>query len=395
MFTRKAYKTMLSRLKAPRKLIQVVTGPRQVGKTTLLEQIRDAIPIKSHYASADDPMLKNRVWIEQQWHIAQLQARAHKTGAILILDEIQKIPDWSSIVKALWDKDSRDKTPLKVVLLGSSPLLIQKGLTESLAGRFETVYMQHWSYSEMKSAFNWTLEQYIYFGGYPGAASLIHDQQRWTQYIVDSLIETTISRDVLLMNIVKKPALLRRLFQLGCQYSGQVLSFQKMMGQLHDAGNTTTLAHYLDLLSDASILTGLQKYANKHVRQRSSSPKFQVFNNAFISAQSGMTFEEAQLDREFWGRLVESAVGAHLINEARGTNMEIFYFRDGNQEVDFILRLGKKIVAIEVKSGRYPTYLPGLESFKNRYQPNRVLLVGGGGVLLSKFLSSPLDDWLD
>jgi hypothetical protein len=297
-------------------------------------------------------------------------------------------------VKRLWDEDTRAKRLLKVVLLGSAPLLIQRGLTESLAGRFEVLRLPHWSYAEMREAFGFGLDQYLYYGGYPGAAPLAGEPARWKRYIVDALIETTISRDVLLLTRVDKPALLRRLFELGCRYSGQVLSYTKMLGQLHDAGNTTTLAHYLELLAGAGMLTGLPKFAGAAVRSRGSSPKLQVFNTALLTAQSGLTPAEARADREFWGRLTESAVGAHLANAAACGVCELFYWREGNREVDFVVRGGRVVVAIEVKSGRAPVALPGLAAFKEAFKPKRTLLVGGDGIPVDEFLSRPVADWL-
>jgi hypothetical protein len=280
------------------------------------------------------------------------------------------------------------------VLLGSAPLLVRQGLTESLAGRFEILHLPHWSYAEMREAFGFSLGEYVYFGGYPGAAPLIGDPSRWRRYLLDSLIETTISRDVLLMTRVDKPALLRRLFELGCRYSGQVLSYTKMLGQLHDAGNTTTLAHYLDLLGSAGMLAGVPKYTARSVRQRGSSPKLQVLNTALMTAQSGLNPDEARADREFHGRLVESAVGAHLANAAAAGDCDLFYWRERNREVDFVVRAGKTLVAIEVKSGRSPNVLPGLGAFSESFQPRRTLLVGGDGIPLAEFLSRPVSHWV-
>ncbi len=256
------------------------------------------------FASADEPTLRGSDWINAQWEAARLLLRdTGRGGALLVLDEVQKVPHWSEAVKRLWDADTRARRPLKVVLLGSAPLLVQRGLTESLAGRFEIVHLPHWTWAEMHDAFAWNLEQYLFYGGYPGAAPLIGEPDRWARYIRDSLIETTIARDVLLLSRVDKPAVLRRLFDLGCAYSGQILSYTKMLGQLQDAGNATTLAHYLELLSGAGMLVGLQKYAAAAVRQRGSSPKLQVLNTALMTAPSGMAFSVARRDREFWGRL--------------------------------------------------------------------------------------------
>ena len=253
--------------------MQVVAGPRQVGKSTLVQQVTEGLAAAVRYASADEPTLRGPEWIAQQWEAARLIAREGGTrGAVLALDEIQKIPGWSEAVKRLWDEDTRRGVPLRVVLLGSAPLLIARGMSESLAGRFELLHLPHWSFAEMRAAFGFGLDEYLYFGGYPGAASLIHEPERWRRYIVDSLIETSVSRDVLLLTRVDKPALLRRLFDLACRYSGQILSYTKMLGQLHDAGNTTTLAHYLDLLAGAGLVCGVQKFAGDAARSRGSSP---------------------------------------------------------------------------------------------------------------------------
>lgn len=394
-FIRSHASVLSRRLRETRRFIQAVAGPRQVGKTTLVTQVVEASHMAARFASADEPTLRGRDWIEQQWEAARLEAgEAGKGGAVLVLDEIQKIPNWSETVKRLWDEDTRTRCPLKVVVLGSAPLLISRGLTESLAGRFELLHLPHWSYSEMHSAFGWNLEQYLYHGGYPGSAPLIKDQQRWKRYVLDSLIETTISRDVLLLSRVDKPAMLRRLFELGCRYSGQILSYTKMLGQLQDAGNSTTLAHYLDLLAGAGMVCGLQKFAGEPVRQRGSSPKLQVFNVALMTAQTGYTLREAVSDREFWGRVVESAVGAHLANAAATGECELFYWRDRGVEVDFIVRSGHSITAIEVKSGRTSNARSGLVAFEAAFKPHRKLLVGGDGIALEAFLSRPVQFWV-
>jgi uncharacterized protein len=374
----------------------VLAGPRQVGKTVLARQVIEDLAIPSHYASADEPTLRGRTWLEQQWDLARLQTDSNggEKEALLVLDEVQKITDWSEIVKRLWDEDSAAKRQLKVVLLGSAPLLIQKGLTESLAGRFEIIPATHWSFGEMREAFGWDLETYIFFGGYPGSAELIGDQSRWRRYIIDSLIETTISRDILLLTRVDKPALLRRVFQLACDYSGQIVSYQKMLGQLQDAGNTTTLAHYLELLAGAGMVIGLPKYSGGRARQRGSSPKLHVMNNALMTASSDLDFNNIRKDRDTWGRLVESAAGAHLINGTRGTNAEVFYWRERSHEVDFVLRSGRSTVAIEVKSGRAREAVAGMEAFSKVFKVTRKLLIGGDGVSIEEFLLNPVEYWL-
>ncbi len=380
------------RLAEPRRFIQVVAGPRQVGKTTLVQQVVEAAGLPVVFASADEPTLRGPAWIAQQWDAARLALGPR--GGLLVLDEVQKASGWAESVKRLWDEDTRARRPLKVVLLGSAPLLIGRGHSESLAGRFEVLHLPHWSAAEMRDAFGWPVERFLFYGGYPGAAALVDDHGRWVRYIRDALIETTIARDVLLLTRVDKPALLRRLFELGCRYSGQVLSYTKMLGQLQDAGNTVTLAHYLDLLAAAGMVTGLPKYAGQAVRSRGSSPKLQVLNTALMTAQSGLTPAEAHADREFRGRLVESAVGAHLANAAAAGTCEVFYWRERNREVDFVVRAGRMLTAIEVKSGRTREMPPGLAAFAEAFKPDRTLLVGGDGIPVEDFLLAPVEHWV-
>jgi hypothetical protein len=394
-FVRGHARALSRRLLGPRRFLQVVAGPRQVGKTTLVRQVLAGLEAPSWQASADEPALRGREWIEQQWEAARLLAfEAGRGGAVLALDEIQKVPGWSETVKRLWDDDGRRRVPLRVVLLGSAPLLIQRGLTESLAGRFELLHLPHWSFGEMREAFGWTHERYLYFGGYPGAAPLAREPARWARYVKDALVETTISRDVLLLTRVDKPALLRRVFELACAYSGQELAYNKMLGQLQDAGNTTTLAHYLELLGAAGMVTGLQKFAGDRARRRGSSPKLQVLNTALLTAQAGLGPHEARRDPEFWGRLVESAVGAHLAGAAAAGVCEVFYWRDGHHEVDFVVRAGRLVVAIEVKSVRRRGALPGMAAFEAAFHPDRKLLVGADGIPLDSFLERPVERWL-
>ncbi len=384
-FKRKHVEILLSRLNEKRRLIQVLAGPRQTGKTTIARQVASSLDQRVHYASADEPVIRGTAWIEQQWETARAM---DQKGSVLILDEIQKIPGWSETIKRLWDSDSIRRINLHVVILGSAPLLIQKGLTESLAGRFEIIPVTHWSFTEMKKAFGWTLDEYVYYGGYPGSAHLIGDRERWAHYIIDSLIETTISRDILLMTRVDKPALLRQLFHLGSSYSGQIVSYQKLVGQLQDAGNTTTLAHYLKLLQGAGMLAGIQKYSGKKILQRSSSPKLIVLNTALMSATSHLSLRDIKDQPEQWGRHMETAVGAHLVNSSIGSMMEVFYWREREREVDFILRKGKNVIALEVKSGRKRESTLGMQIFSTHYKPQRIMLIGEGGIPIKDFLET-------
>jgi predicted AAA+ superfamily ATPase len=375
-------------MQEPRRFLQVLAGPRQVGKTTLARQAMESFSGHTSYATADSPSPDDRVWIEQQWETARFRCRQAQSW-LLVLDEVQIIPGWPETVKKLWDEDTAEGLDLRILLLGSSPLLVQQGLTESLAGRFEMLRVGHWSLAEMQEAFGVSLDEYIYFGGYPGAAPLMKDENRWRRYLLDSLIETTISRDVLLMSRVDKPALLRQLFHLGCLYSGQILSYQKMLGQLHDAGNTTTLAHYLELLSGAGMLCGLPKFSGHIVKQRGSSPKLQALNNALMTAQAASEFAEVRQDPERWARVVESAVGAYLADGAMRGEYELFYWREASKEVDFVLRRGEKVLALEVKAGNRRTTLPGMAEFDRAFGPARKLLAGGGGIPIEDLLRIP------
>lgn len=395
MFLRPISQVLIKRLEEPRRFIQALIGPRQTGKTTIARQIISKVDLASHYVSADEPMLRDRVWIEQQWETARLGLTNGDQGksGVLVLDEVQKVTGWSETVKRLWDEDTARGLPLHVIILGSSQMLMQQGLTESLAGRFEIIPITHWSFMEMRDAFGWDVDQYIYFGGYPGAVELIQNQERWRRYIIDSLIETTVSRDVLLMRRVDKPALLRRLFELGCLYSGQILSYQKMLGQLQDAGNTTTLAHYLNLFEGAGLLMGLQKYAGQKVRRRSSSPKLLTLNTGLMSALAAPSFEEAKRQTDHWGRLAETSVGAALANAIRGRSLDLSYWSGRNREVDFVLSRGNTVIAIEVKSGQKKTSLPGMEAFSKEFAVKKTLLVGYNGIPLEDFYCVPVEEW--
>ena len=391
MFQRPQLSTLVARLRSTPRFLQILAGPRQVGKTTLVQQAMADFSGLTRYASADLPAAPNAEWIEQQWRLARLMVT--EGTALLVLDEVQKVPRWADTVKMLWDEDRAVGRLLHVVLLGSSQFLMQRGLGESLAGRFELIRVPHWSFVEMRAAFGWEVDRYLYFGGYPGAAVLIEDESRWKSYIRDAIIEPTISRDVMDLARIDKPALLRRLFVLGCTYSGQILSYQKMIGQLQDAGNTTTLAHYLNLLSGAWMLTGLDKFAGDTARRRAASPKCLAFNTALVAAQLTQDFAAVRENGELWGRLVESAVGAHLLNTAP-PGMEITYWRERNREVDFVLRYGNKVLAIEVKSGRNKGALAGLKLFSTNFSAVPGLLLGTGGIALEEFLAVEPESWM-
>ena len=386
-YKRVYYQTLKDRVKQKRKFIQVLTGPRQVGKTTIVRQLCDRIDIPFLYVTADNVMNSSGVWIEQQWETARIKLKTSSEHEfLLIIDEIQKINNWSEIIKQLWDTDTFEKRRLKVVLLGSSGLMLQQGLNESLAGRFEIIEIPHWSFREMKDCFGISEEQYAWFGGYPGTVSFINDEERWKDYVRNALIESTISKDILMLTRISKPALMRQVFEMGVHYSAQILSFNKMLGQLQDAGNTTTIAHYLRILDTAGLITGITKYYTEKYREKTSSPKWQVRNTALISALSEQNFEEVQADYIHWGRIIESAIGAHLVNKSKEGGYKVYYWRHRNEEVDYVLKKADKIIGIEVKSGN-AGQTKGMSIFKSKYNPYKVFLVGTSGITWQEFLS--------
>lgn len=390
-YLRAQSKLLKTRLLEKRLFIQVLLGPRQVGKSTIATEVAASLGLKTLFLSGDHPQLRSTVYLEQQWNALRSGLKKKETG-LLIIDEVHKFENWSDIIKDIWDQDTRNKVNIKVLLLGSAPLLIQTGLGESLFGRFEVIQTPHWDYNEMHSAFKTNLDHYIYFGSYPGAAKLIKNEDRFRSYINESIVETTLSRDIMLLKRIDKPALLRRLFQLCYEYSGQILTYQKILGQLQDAGNTTTLAHYLDLLSQVGMVTGLQKYPGEKVRQRASPPKLQVYNNALMMLKESEIFSECKKNSKEWGRRVESAVGSHLLNQSKVKGFEIYYWRDGDYEVDFVLKKGTQLVAIEVKSGEHKPDWTGLEEFKKRYESTKIHIVGNHGIPLKDFfLMDPVD----
>lgn len=391
MFKRQHTSVLSSRIEEPRRFIQVIAGARQVGKSTMVKQVTQQMTIPHLLTTAEEAPDKNPAWISYVWQQARQTMRLNNYPEfLLVIDEIHKLDNWSEVVKAEWDTDTMRDVNIKVVLLGSSRLLIKDGLTESLAGRYELIEMEHWSFSEMREAFGMSVEQYIYYGGFPGAATLLDDEKRWRKYMKDAIIEPAITKDVLTTKRVLKPALLRQLFRLGCAYSGELLSFNKILGQLQDAGNTSTLANYLQLLDESKLLCGLQQFAADDARKYKSVPKYQVYNSGLLSANNSLSFKDVYLSPAEWGKWVESAVGAYLLNHADRLEYKVYYWRHDSDEVDFILQRSRQLVAIEVKSGRRKMN-QGLTLFRERFHPAMELVVGGEAMPIEQFLLLDLE----
>lgn len=390
MYKRRQFDELKSRIEEVRNKIQVISGPRQVGKSTLVKQVLKEISIDFTFISADNVEKNNVSWINEVWETARQRMKLKKTSEyLLVIDEVHKVNNWSEAVKKEWDADTFKDVNIKVVILGSSRLLIKDGLTESLAGRYELIHMSHWSFKEMKEAFGMDLEHYIFFGGYPGGVGFINNEVRWRKYIKDSIVAPAIAHDILMTKTIYKPELMKQLFELGCTYSGEEIALTKLLGQLQDAGNITTLANYLSTLNESHLLCGLQKYANDNARKYNSVPKMMVYNTALLSSLYGLNYSQVFTNPKMWGRWVESAVGTHLLNMANELDYRIYYWRERNDEVDFILEYNRQCIAIEVKSGRRTTNA-GISVFKEKFRPLHTFIVGNGGIPLEEFLSSDL-----
>ena len=395
MYKRTQFRELESRIAETRNKIQVISGPRQVGKSTMVKQVLQETSIPYMFVSADNVDHANTTWIGEMWETARARMKVAQTKEfLLVIDEVHKIDNWSEAVKKEWDEDTFNDLNLKVVILGSSRLLLKDGLTESLAGRYELIRMPHWSFAEMHEAFDIDVDQYIYYGGYPGGAMYIKDERRWRKYIKDSIVAPAIEKDVLRTKVIYKPALMKQLFELGCAYSGEELSLNKMLGQLQDAGNVTTLASYLTTLDESRLLCGLKKYASDNARKYNSVPKLMVYNTALFSVQSGMTFQKAYATPKLWGRWVESIIGAHLLNQADEYDYRLYYWRVRGDEVDFIIEYNRQCIAIEVKSGRR-TSNNGLALFQEQFHPVHSFVVGSGGVPIDEFLRWDIGNLLD
>ncbi|KAA8816080.1 ATPase [Bifidobacterium rousetti] len=385
-YERKLVDRLVARLREPRRFMQVVAGPRQTGKTTAVRQALAKAGLPHRFARASQELGMAREWLRREWGEARLLAARSDGPVVLVVDEIQMVPQWSAVVKSLWDEDTDNGSGPLVVLTGSSALLLQKGLRESLAGRFELLRCQQWDFGEVRDAFGMGLDDYLFFGGYPGSLPLRGDPGRWLAYMNDAIVGPSILNDVIGLERIAKPALMRALFSLGAAYSAQEMSYRKIMGQLDDAGNTTTIAHYLDVLSDAGLLAGIQKYSGQTVRRRASSPQLAVYDTSLMTASYGPARDLLLADPDRRGHLVESAVGAYLLRRSASEGFEVNWWRDrDNREVDFVVTSGVSRTAIEVKSGRIRR-LDGLDAFCAAYPGTRTMVVGS--------YETPLEDFL-
>ena len=367
MYQRRHLNILKSRMAEPRRRMQIVMGPRQVGKSTLVGQFTEGTSVPFDFFAADNVNRFDTSWIPNKWQQARMRMDIHSEQEhILIIDEVKKIKGWSEQVKKEWDEDSRNHRNLKVILLGSSRLLLQKGLEESLEGRFETIKMGYWDWQEMHDAFGFSMDEYVYFGGFPGLAPDIQDEDRWRNLMEDSIISPILTRDILEIEEIRNPALLRQVFELACTESAKELSLTKMQGTMN-SGTVPTIKNYLDILSKSMTVQPLQNYFPSRIKEKQSVPKMQVYNNAFRNRFGKFSFDEARVDPAEWGRQVESAVGAHLANRAMTDDYELFYWRnERRQECDYVLRKGQSLVAIEVKSGSVDKAV-GFEKFKEQF----------------------------
>jgi len=389
VITREITKKITASIVQSSQFLHVIVGPRQVGKSTAAKQVAQELGLPTHSVTADGPEIRTAMWLEEQWHIA-LTLGSEERPALLVVDEMQKIPGWSETVKLLWDRiKDRPKNPLRVLLLGSSSLLIQDGLTESLAGRFLLHRFPHWSLPEMQELCGWGLTQWLYYGGYPGGAPLVASETTWRSYILDSLIETTLSRDILQLQRITKPALLRALFFTAMKHPAEIISYTKLMGLIPDAGNASTVAHYTQLLASAFLLQPLPLYPSHS--SRASKPKIIVQNNALITATSDRSFDETAHNSHRIGRLAENAVGAHLLNTLHPSEYRVSYFRERvrgrDLEVDFVITRGDTVVALEVTTAESHSRA-GIEAFKQQVPSAHAITVGPGGIPLADFLST-------
>lgn len=339
-------------------LLMVVLGPRQVGKTTtILKYLEEYHRHNSIYVSADAVFNSGAQWLIEQWTRAVLEKK------LLVIDEIQKCENWSETIKMLYDKSKKEKKLVQCILLGSSSLQIQKGLSESLTGRFRLIRVYHWNFAESKLGYGLSFEQYLKIGGYPG--SYVFKGSDWESYLKHSIVSTVIEKDILQYQNVKSPALFKQAFEILCSYPAQEISYTKLLGQLQDKGNVELVKYYLQLYEGAFLFKTLEKYSEKTVLTKASSPKILPMAPAlyYLGILDDYSAEEK-------GRVFELLVGAQLVR----TEEKVFYWRNGNDEVDFVVKRGRRVWAIEVKSGRKKTS-KGLVAFCKQFPSAKTVVI--------------------
>lgn len=371
--------TLLKRLREPAPgRLQLLTGPRQVGKTTLLLELCKPLGDGAYYVAADDPQAGLPGFWERIW--AEAERRTSTGPGVIFIDEVQHVADWAARIKAQYDRLKRKKIPLHIVVTGSSALRLGTGSRESLAGRFERLVLTHWSASALKETFGFSSSDAtltaVQLGSYPGALQFRGDTSRWRAYVRDSIIEPAIGRDVLALGVVRRPALLRQIFAVAVASPAQIVSLQKLQGQLQDRGALETVAHYLALLEEAYLVASLQKFAQHEHRRRSAPPKLVVLNNAMLSAMHPEGAPEQSHEPARFGLWVENACLAFAWNAGQ----RVTYWREEPLEVDCVTEGNWGRWAIEIKTGIVEsTHLKGLLEFCRRNPQFRPLVVTAPG----------------
>ncbi len=355
--------------------IQLLAGPRQVGKTTLLLEVAERFGKQSVYAAADAPEAALPGFWERI--VARTEETAAARGrAILLLDEAHLLHGWGARLKGVWDRFKRRKTPVHIVASGSSALHLAVGSRESLAGRYERLTLTHWSARSIAEVYGVPTEEaadlVVRMGSYPGAFPLRKDVARWSAYVRDAILEPAIGRDILALAAVRRPALLRQVFGVAASSPAQIVSLQKLQGQLQDAGALETLAHYLALLDEAFLVASLPKYSTNVARRRASPPKLVPLNNALVAVVDPEGIADSKSDPKRFGVWVENACLAHAWNSGQ----RVAYWREEPLEVDGVLEGSWGKWAIEVKTGRFqPSDLTGLLEFSRRHPGFKPLVV--------------------
>lgn len=354
--------------------VQILTGPRQVGKTHILLDSAARWRESALYLAADAPESSLPGWWELQWQRTLQMAGRGKS--VLFVDEAHYLPQWSPVIKSAIDEVYRKKLPLHIVITGSATLPLGSGAREAMTGRFERIELRQWNPRDLAEAFSLdrdeAIECFIRFGSFPGGMSLISDIPRWKAYIRDSIIDPAVGRDILMREQVRKPALLRQIFAVCTGHPSEILSLAKIAGALSDAGTLETIAHYLGLLEEAYLIASVRKYSAREVRRRSSPPKIVPLSNALTAASRSGDPPLPARDPAPWGRWVENACIAFAI----GCGQKVHYWREEPLEVDFVLIGSWGKWAIEIKTGELGSRdMAGLLTFCRRWPEFRPLVL--------------------